>query len=93
VIQLQAYHHAINCAFMKLAYGGDIGACRAYVDRALHHWATAPDTVWRRATEGEANRYLRNTVSAADAYRRAIAAPPKRGRRRPSISRLIARPT
>jgi tetratricopeptide (TPR) repeat protein len=73
----QAYYHAINCAFMELAYGGDVGAFRAYADRALHHCATAPDNVWRRATLGEANLYVGNTALSADAYRRAIAANPE----------------
>jgi pimeloyl-ACP methyl ester carboxylesterase len=68
----QAYYHAINCAFMELAYGGDATACREYAQRALTYCAQAPDDVWRRATEGEANLYLGNTAAAADAYRRAL---------------------
>jgi len=73
----QAYYHAINCAFMELAYGSDATACRTYAERALTYCAPAPDNVWRRATEGEANLYLGNTVAAADAYRRALALDPK----------------
>lgn len=40
----QAYYHAINCAFMELAYGSDATACRAYAQRALTHCAQVPDT-------------------------------------------------
>jgi pimeloyl-ACP methyl ester carboxylesterase len=73
----QAYYHAINCAFMELAYGSDAAACRAYAQRALTHCAQAPDDVWRRATEGEANLYLGNTAAAAAAYRHALALNPE----------------
>ena len=73
----QAYYHAINCAFMELAYGSDVTACRTYARRALNHSLQAPDDIWRRATEGEANLYLGNTAAAADAYRRALALNPE----------------
>ena len=73
----QAYYHAINCAFMELAYGSDATACRTYAQRALTHAAQATDDVWRRATEGEANLYLGNTAAAADAYRRALSLRPE----------------
>jgi tetratricopeptide (TPR) repeat protein len=73
----QAYYHAINCAFMELAYGGDANECRAHAQRALTHTAKAADDVWRRATEGEANLYLGNTAAAADAYQRAFALKPE----------------
>jgi tetratricopeptide (TPR) repeat protein len=73
----QAYYHAINCAFMELAYGSDATACRTYAQRALTHTAQATDDVWRRATEGEANLYLGNTAAAADAYRRALSLNPE----------------
>jgi pimeloyl-ACP methyl ester carboxylesterase len=73
----QAYYHAINCAFMELAYGSDAAACRTYAERALKHCAQAPDDVWRRATEGEANLYLGNTAAAAAAYRDALALNPE----------------
>jgi pimeloyl-ACP methyl ester carboxylesterase len=68
----QAYYHAINCAFMKLAYDSDTTACRTYAQLALTYCRQAPDRIWRRATEGEANLYLGNTDAAADAYRRAL---------------------
>jgi pimeloyl-ACP methyl ester carboxylesterase len=74
---VQAYYHAINCAFMELAYGSDATACRAYAQRALTHCAQVPDDVWRRATEDEANLYLGSTAVAADAYRRALALNPE----------------
>jgi pimeloyl-ACP methyl ester carboxylesterase len=68
----QAFYHAINCAFMELAYGNDVSACRTYAERALRHCANAPDDLWRRATEGEAHLYLGDTVGATEAYRRAL---------------------
>jgi len=73
----QAYYHAINCAFMELAYGSDVTACRTYAQRALAHAAQAHDDVWRRATEGEANLYLGNAAAAADSYRSALALSPE----------------
>ena len=73
----QSYYHSINCAFMELAYGSDLTACRAYAQRALTHAAKAVDDVWRRATEGEANLYLGNTAAAVDAYHRAFALNPE----------------
>lgn len=73
----QAYYHAINCAFMELAYGTDVAACRTYAQRALMHCADASDNVWRRATEGEANLYLGNAPAAAAAYRQALALNPE----------------
>ena len=73
----QAYYHAINCAFMELAYDSDVTACRTYAQKALGHTAQASDDVWRRATVGEANLYLGNTAAAADAYRSALALGPE----------------
>ena len=73
----QAYYHAINCAFMELAYGGDPHACRAYAERALRWCGQAQDDVWRRATEGEANLYLGHASQATDAYRRTLALAPE----------------
>jgi pimeloyl-ACP methyl ester carboxylesterase len=72
----QAFYHAINCAFMELAFGGSTTACRDYAARALAHCANATADVWRYATEGEANIYLGNHAAAREAYARAVALGP-----------------
>jgi pimeloyl-ACP methyl ester carboxylesterase len=70
----QARYHAINCAFMELAYGNDAAAARAFASRALRHCASTDiDDVWRHATEGEALLYLDDTAAAQEAYGRALA--------------------
>jgi tetratricopeptide (TPR) repeat protein len=68
----QAFYHAINCAFMNLAYGSDINAARELATRALLHCArSGQEDVWRYATEGEAQIYLGDTHAAIQAYARA----------------------
>lgn len=74
----QAFYHAINCAFMELAYGSDAEAARELARRALRHCdASRSNDVWRHATEGEAHLYLGDATSALDAYGRAAAFAPK----------------
>lgn len=71
----QGFYHAINCAFMDLAYGSDITSAREFAARALQHCATSErQDVWRYATEGEAQLYLGDHAAALEAYTRAIAA-------------------
>jgi hypothetical protein len=82
-----AHYHAINCAFMKLAYGGDIGACRAYADRACitarrRRTPCGGGRPKARPTSTCATRCRRLTLTVAQSRR-----PPNRGRRRPSVSR------
>ena len=72
----QAFYHAINCAFMELAFGRSAKTCRDYAARALAHCANATAGVWRYATEGEANIYLVNHSAAREAYARAVALGP-----------------
>ena len=75
---VQAFYHAINCAFMELAYGSDAEAARELARRALRHCgACAANDVWRSATEGEAHLYLGNPTAALEAYGRAAAFSPK----------------
>jgi pimeloyl-ACP methyl ester carboxylesterase len=70
----QGFYLAINCAFMELAYGGDVNAAREFAARALQHCAkSGKQDVWRYATEGEAQLYLGDHAAALDAYTRAIA--------------------
>ena len=72
----QAYYHAINSAFMELAFSSSPKSCRDYAARALAHCANAGASVWRYATEGEANIYLGNHAAAREAYARAVALGP-----------------
>jgi pimeloyl-ACP methyl ester carboxylesterase len=74
----QAFYHAINCAFMDLAYGSDITSAREFAARALQHCAkTAQADIWRHATEGEAHIYLGDVNAALQAYTRAAALSPQ----------------
>ena len=74
----QAFYHAINCAFMNLAFGSDITAAREYANKALVHCTESgkPD-IWRFATEGEAYLYLGDVDRALQAYAQALALGPK----------------
>ena len=68
----QAFYHAINCAFMDLAYGSDVTSAREFASRALQHcMASNQNDLWRHATEGEANLYLGNAAASLEAYSRA----------------------
>ena len=74
----QAFYHAINCAFMTLAFGSDITAARAFATQALDYCGkSGQDDIWRYATEGEAHLYLGETAAALQAYGNAIARKPK----------------
>jgi len=74
----QAFYHAINVAFMKLAYGQDVAAARSMATRALEHCAAfGKRDLWRFATEGEAHLYLGNPEAALAAYANALALSPE----------------
>ena len=74
----QAFYHAINCAFMELAFGSDVTAAREYAGRALALCeASGQNDVWRHATEGEAHIYFGQSEPALEAYRRALRRPPE----------------
>jgi hypothetical protein len=72
----QAYYHAINVAFMELAFRSDRVAARAAAELALESCAEAPASYWRSATEGEAHLYLEGWPEAVAAYRDAVALDP-----------------
>jgi hypothetical protein len=72
----QAYYHAINLAFLKLAYRNDFDGARTLATESLVHCEQARHTVWRLATQGEANLLLANTDIALDRYRQAVAQQP-----------------
>lgn len=70
----QAFYHAINCAFMDLAYGSDVTSARDFAAKALRYAGeSGHQDVWRYATEGEAHLYLGDSEAALAAYARAVA--------------------
>jgi pimeloyl-ACP methyl ester carboxylesterase len=68
----QAYYHAINVAFLELAYRGDRSAAEEAARQALTHCEVARPGHWRAATEGEAHLHLGDREHAVDAYREAV---------------------
>lgn len=72
----QAHYHAINVAFLQLAYKGDRGAARAAAEQALEHAAQAEPGFWRAASEAEAQLYLGDFAKAIAAYEAAISLDP-----------------
>jgi hypothetical protein len=73
----QAYYHAINVAFLQLAYKGDREPARAAAQQALDEAALAEPAFWRAASEAEARLYLSETAKAMDGYRAALALSPE----------------
>lgn len=71
----QAYYHAINVAFMQLAFCKDRSAAKRLAERSLEHCGAvaAPDK-WSLATEGEAYLLLGNESDALDRYGKAMVA-------------------
>ena len=77
----QAYYHAINLAFMELAFRRNYAEVKLWAHRALDHSAAAAGKLgdaraWRFATEGEANLLLGEIDTAMLRYRDAIAEHP-----------------
>lgn len=68
----QAAYHAINLAFLELAYRNDADAARAFAREAIEDCASTPQDQWRAATLAEAHLYLGETDAALAEYRRAI---------------------
>jgi len=73
----QCYYHAINVAFMQLAYKKDKDKAKEHAQHALGHCAAAEEDLWRFATEGEANLYLGHDDEAVAGYRKALGYEPK----------------
>ena len=76
----QAYYHAINLAFMELAYRKNRSAARKMGMHALRHCDLADfdptKEKWRQATIGEAQLYRSDLPAALDAYRAAVGEEP-----------------
>lgn len=76
----QAYYHAVNVAFMEIAYRQDRAMAEKYARRALEHCerhaATKPDNedhiTWRIATEAEARLVLGDNEMAIERYRESL---------------------
>ncbi len=68
----QVYYHAINVAFMALAAEGDKEKARELAKKALDACAQTEDSIWKSATEGEANLYLGNEEEAILGYQAAL---------------------
>lgn len=73
----QGFYHAINVAFMQLAYKKDRDKAKEHAKQALGHCAAAEEELWRFATEGEANLYLGHDDDAVAGYRKALEYEPK----------------
>jgi hypothetical protein len=73
----QAYYHAINVAFLQLAYKDDREAARITAQAALGEAAQAEPGYWRTASEAEAQLYLGDTAKATEGYRAAVALNPE----------------
>ncbi len=69
----QIYYHAINLAFMSLAYAYDYPICQRYAFRALKTCQRAATfEITHAATMGEANLYLGRTTKSLEFYQQAI---------------------
>jgi len=69
----QCHYHAINSAFMSLAYDKDKIEMEEWAKKALTHAQLATNDKWSQATIGEAYLYLGDTSNALESYRSALA--------------------
>ena len=72
----QAYYHAINVAFLEVAFRRDRGAATAAAREALAACGRSPVSYWRLATEAEAHLQIGDHDRALGAYRDAAALEP-----------------
>jgi len=79
----QAFYHGINLAFLALVYENDPVKAENLAREVLEHCECAKqkeslkDSMWRRATEGEACLILGRFDSAIECYRLALQGPPE----------------
>jgi pimeloyl-ACP methyl ester carboxylesterase len=69
----QVYYHAINLAFLAYVVSDQKDEARALARLALEHCAKTPKTMWRVATEAEAQLYLGEPDLALATYREVLA--------------------
>ncbi len=86
----QAYYHAINVAFMDLAFARNKKQARLHARSALDHAAQAEEDHWRLATEGEACLMLGRDDEALERYRGALAKQPEPWQVRSMFNQAIA---
>lgn len=85
--EAQAYYHAINVAFMQLAWLKDRAEARTHARLAFDHCRRAradenpAQAKWRLATQAEARLYEDDPGAAIDGYRDAVACQPAPGPR------------
>ncbi len=73
----QMYYHAINVAFLALAFALDYPVAQRFAFRAQTYCRRVPmDSIWPLATLGESHLYLRDNDKAFAAYERAMALHP-----------------
>lgn len=70
--QSQAFYHAINVAFLLLAYRDDLAKAQQMAHQALEHCSQAKLDKWRLATEGEAHLLLGEAQEAIQSYEAAL---------------------
>jgi hypothetical protein len=73
----QAFYHAINVAFMELAYGSDYDVAKGMAQAALDHCAQAGAGFWQTATEADAHLILGDAATALAKYARAVTLNPE----------------
>ena len=79
--ETQGYYHAINVAFMQLAFKKDRAAAKALAQQALAACASGAagelphSRQWRLATEGEAQLMLGCSAQSLQCYRAAVSPP------------------
>jgi pimeloyl-ACP methyl ester carboxylesterase len=65
----QIYYHAINVAFMKFVYSGDVAAAQSMATLALNHALPSGKNVWKTATVAEAHLYFGRIEESLKEYR------------------------
>ena len=67
-----SFYLGINVAFMDLAYRQDRAAAKTMAEKVMAHCQQADASMWRFATEGEANLVLGHIAQAGEKYRLAV---------------------
>ncbi len=68
----QAYYHAINLAFMALAYDENFVEAQNFAKQAIEHCKETKESKWQQATLGEAHLLLGDADEAIRCYRSAL---------------------
>lgn len=68
----QIYYHAINVAFIKFVFAGDVAAAQTMATIALEHATPAGIDIWKTATVAEAHLYFGRVQESLREYRRLL---------------------